>query len=97
MSDFEHYMKAQSKKEAAYQQYNYAGQKLENTQIRERLAEIKSQHNPIATLLEQPMSERDRLYAIAFYVVIGRMPNIQPNPISDNAFDNVKRKPEEPF
>jgi len=43
------------------------------------------------------MSERDRLYAIAFYVVIGRMPNIQPNPISDNAFDNVKRKPEEPF
>jgi len=75
MSDVAHYMKAQADKETAYQLYNYAGQRLENAQIKERLAEIKSQHDPIASLLEEPMSERDRLYAIAFYVVVGRIPN----------------------
>ena len=75
MGNFANYILAQARKEAAYQKYNYAGQLLESAQIKERLAEIKSQHEPIATLLDQDMSKRDRLYAIAFYVVVGRMPN----------------------
>ena len=45
-----------------------------NAEIHERLAEIKSQHEPMNSLLDAAMSERDRLYAAAFYVVVGRMP-----------------------
>lgn len=74
MSNFSAYLAAQSDRKAAYNLYCYASQKLENAQIRERLAEIKSQHEPIASLLNEKLSERDRLYAIAFYVVIGGMP-----------------------
>jgi len=69
---FSQYMLAQSETRKAYQQYCYAGANLELAQIKERLAEIKSQSDPIDSLLKQPMSERDRLYAIAFYVVNGR-------------------------
>ena len=71
---FTNYMNARTEKESAYNLYNYAGTKLELAGIRERLAEIESQHNPIANLLEKKMSERERLCAIAFYVVIGRFP-----------------------
>ena len=77
MDDFRNYLKTQAEKQAAYERYNYAGVALENAQIKERLAEIKSQHEPIAGLLTQPLSERDRLYAVAFYVVVGRMPNMK--------------------
>ena len=77
MDDFGNYMKAQAEKRAAYERYNYAGAALENAQIKERLAEIKSQHEPLAGLLAQPLGERDRLYAAAFYVVVGRMPNVK--------------------
>ena len=34
---------AKAEKDGAYQQYCYAGQKLENCKIRERLAEVRSQ------------------------------------------------------
>lgn len=80
MSDFKHYMHAKSDKEAAFQQYNYASEKLRNAQIMERLAEIKSQHQPLASLVGEIASDeeyrkmRDKLYASAFYVVVGRMP-----------------------
>jgi hypothetical protein len=74
-NNFQNYITAQAEKRAAYERYNYAGVALENAQIKERLAEIKSQHEPLAGLLAQPSSERDRLYAAAFYVVVGRMPN----------------------
>jgi len=67
-------MNARTERESAYNLYNYAGQKLELASIKERLAEIESQHEPIATLLTEKLSERDRLCAIAFYVVIGRFP-----------------------
>lgn len=69
------YTKAQADKKAAYELYNYAGQKLENAQIRERLAEIKSQYEPINSLLDGGGTMRDMLYAIAHYVVVGRLPN----------------------
>jgi hypothetical protein len=71
---FLRYTLAQAERKVAYERYNYAGAALENAQVRERLAEIRSQHEPLASLLERPMSERDRLYAAAFYVVVGRMP-----------------------
>jgi hypothetical protein len=73
-NDFGQYMNARTEKEAAYNLYNYAGAKLELASINERLAEIKSQHEPIADLLTKNLSERDKLCAIAFYVVVGRFP-----------------------
>jgi len=78
MSDFQNYMLQQSRRETAYANLNHASQALENARVRERLAEIKSQSEPLAGLMEQPMTERDRLYAAAYYVVIGRMPEEQP-------------------
>ena len=75
MSDFISYLHRKTEKELAYQRYNYAGCALELAGIKERLAEIKSQHDPLATLLTKAMSERDRLYAAAFYVVVGRFPD----------------------
>jgi hypothetical protein len=73
-SAFLDYMRVQAERRAAYERYNYAGAALENAQIKERLSEIKSQHEPLARLMAQPLSERDRLYAAAYYVVVGRIP-----------------------
>jgi len=75
MNNFQNHMLQQSRKETAYERYNYASATLTYAQIMERLAEIKSQHEPLAALLLQPLSERDRLYAAAYYVVVGRMPD----------------------
>jgi hypothetical protein len=76
VSDFAHYMLEQSRRETAYERYNYAGASLENAQIKERLAQIKSQSDPLDDLLKQRMSERERLYAAAYFVVVGRMPTM---------------------
>lgn len=75
MSDFQNYLLQQARKDEAFQRYNYAAAKLENAQIHERLAEIKSQHEPLSSLATKALSERDRLYAAAYYVVCGRMPD----------------------
>ena len=72
--EFLYYMKAQADTRAALERLNFASAALENAQIRERLAKIKSQSDPLASLIGQEMKERDRLYAAAFYVVNGRMP-----------------------
>ena len=74
-NEFLDYMLQQARKETAFARYNHASVALENAQIKERLAEIRSQHEPLASLSNQPLSERDRLYAAAFYVVVGRLPN----------------------
>lgn len=74
MSDFGEYMTARSDAKAAYAEYNSASRGLELARINERLAEIKSQHEPLNALLNQKMTERERLHAAAFYVVVGRMP-----------------------
>ena len=74
MSDFAQYMLAQARRETAVERRNYASAALDNASIHERLAQIKSQHEPLASLLQKPLSERDRLYAAAFYVVVGRLP-----------------------
>lgn len=63
---------ANAEAEAAYQQYSYAGRKLELARIHQRLAEIDSQHEPLASLMASGMDEREKLVAIARYVVTGR-------------------------
>lgn len=73
MSDFLQYMKAQADSRAAMAEYNAASRALELAKIRERLAQIKSQHEPLHSLLDARLSERDRLYEAAFYVVTGRL------------------------
>ena len=78
MSDFLIYLRRQSETEAAKQQYNYAGANLERARIYERLAQIKSQHEPLAGLADAAMTERDRLYAAAHFVVHGRLPSVPP-------------------
>lgn len=74
MSDLQAYFLASAKKREAFANYDGAAARLTVAQIRERLAEIKSQHEPLAGLLAKSLSERDRLYAAAFYVVVGRFP-----------------------
>ena len=78
MSDFLIYLQRQSETEAAKQQYNYASANLERARIYERLAQIKSQHEPLAGLRDAAMTERDRLYAAAHFVVFGRLPSVPP-------------------
>jgi hypothetical protein len=73
MSDFLGYMLAQAEKREAYQQYNHASSKLQLAQIKERFAEIISQHNPINERFpELQEAERERLIDLVRYVVIGR-------------------------
>lgn len=72
MSVFLNYQLRIAQKEAAYNQYNYAGSALELSKIKERLAEIESQHAPLCKLKE---SNRDEAFAVAFYCVIGRFPD----------------------
>ena len=84
MSALKHYLHMQDRKELSYQQYNYAGAKLEIESIKCRLAEIESQANPIDSLLLARLNERERLCAIAFYVVIGRFPAGLEIPVADS-------------
>lgn len=47
---------------------------LELQHISTRLAEIKSQHDPLAKIIDDPdLDMRQKLYAAAHYVVIGRI------------------------
>ena len=80
MSDFLIYLQRRSETEAARQQYNYAGVNLDRAQIYERLAQIESQHEPLAGLMDAVMPERDRLYAAAHFVVYGRLPSVKSDP-----------------
>ncbi len=59
----------------AFQHYCYAGVKLDLAKIHERLAEIESQHEPLATLSGGSDEIRRKLLASAYYVVVGRMPD----------------------
>ncbi len=75
MSKFGSYMLRTSERETAYARYNASSTGLELAQIKERLAEIDSQHEPLASLsVNGDKQERKRLYAAAHYVVSGRMP-----------------------
>lgn len=82
MSAFAKYMHAQETTRAARNLRDYASASLELATIRERLAELASQHEPLSGLVRQAglscddptKSPRDALYAAAFYAVVGRMP-----------------------
>lgn len=75
MSAFARYMHAQSETKAAYAQYNHAAVALELAQIRERLAMIESQHEPLATLNPEGNSvARKKQIGVAYFVVNGRWP-----------------------
>ena len=74
MSDFQKFMHAQAEKDAAYQQYNYSGQLLENKTIMCRFAEIQSQHQPLATIIGESMATREQLIAACHFVITGRLP-----------------------
>jgi len=75
MIEFEHYQRRKAETRAARQQRDAASNALELALIRERLAEMASQHEPLAALRDAAMNERDRLYAAAHYAVVGRLPN----------------------
>lgn len=78
MSSFVHYLLAQANTRAARERYNYATQHLENAQIKERLAEITSQHEPLNELMgRKDLSERQKLVASAYYVVFGGIPSTE--------------------
>jgi len=72
---FSAYMLAKERKERRYAECDSAERGLQLAQIKERLAEIKSQHEPLSGLLGKRMNERDRLYHSAYYVVVGRFPS----------------------
>jgi hypothetical protein len=74
MSDFLRYMEAQAKNRAAFEAYKAASARLELAQIKERLAELRSQHDPLAQLMRSSLPERERLCAAAEYLVTGRLP-----------------------
>ena len=73
-SDFSSFLVATAEKELAQERYSHASVALDIAGIRHRLAEIKSQHEPLGSLLNSSLPERDRLFSAAFYVVVGRMP-----------------------
>ena len=75
MSDFLQYMKAQAESRAAVAEYGSAARQLTLARIYERLAEVKSQHEPLNGLIDKPLGARERLYAAAYYVAIGRLPD----------------------
>ena len=74
VSDFGRFMQAQAEKDAAYQQYNYASQRLENKTIMCRFAEIQSQHEPLATIIGESTATREQLVAACHFVITGRLP-----------------------
>ena len=68
------YALARANTATAKAEYNAASVTLENARIRERLAEITEQHEPLHSFLGKGMDGRDMLIASAFYVVVGRWP-----------------------
>lgn len=64
---------ARLEKEKAYERYNYAARALEVAQIKERMAELANQHEPLASRTES-REERKRTIAAVFYAVYGRWP-----------------------
>ena len=79
MSDLGKYFTTTAELEAARNLYNYAGSNLTLKQIRNRLAELKSQHEPLNSLCDGDPVMRRKAYEAAFYVVVGRWDSVQPN------------------
>jgi hypothetical protein len=94
IDSFSSYMNKKVKTSAAYNQYNYASEALKNAKIEERLAEILSQHEPLANLSGQTdITDRDKLYAAAHYVVYGKMPEN----VKENKVEGVEKMRQDEF
>jgi hypothetical protein len=84
MSSLQAYFLASAELRAARAKSEYYGAHALNLAARERLAELKSQHQPLGAMAEELSGEncnteehrkiRAAMYAAAFYAVIGRMP-----------------------
>lgn len=55
-----------------------ASARLELAKIHERLASVKSQHQPIADITSMSMSPRDMILHAAHFVVYGKFPPTPP-------------------
>lgn len=72
MSDLDQYSEAQTERKRAYAAYNHASCDLNLAQIKERMAELHSQYEPLNTLTEGNREEREHILQAVFYVVVGR-------------------------
>lgn len=75
MDNFGAYMMAQEKSARRFAELGQAGAHYDNAKIWERLMEVRSQHEPCTAMLQSSTPSREMLYAIAHYVVTGRMPD----------------------
>lgn len=76
MNEFSNYMHAQDKTRLARAERNHASAQVDLAAINERMAELRSQYEPLASLLPEgaTQDDRERILAAIFYVVIGRFP-----------------------
>jgi hypothetical protein len=76
VSDLADYFHAQDKTRLARANVETASSRLELASIKERMAELRSQYEPLSSLLPEGAStaDRERILAAIFYVVIGRFP-----------------------
>lgn len=74
MSDYLHYLLTQAETQGAAHALESYSRKRELCMIKERLAEIKSQYEPLHTMSGNNPAVRALMYAAAFYVVVGRWP-----------------------
>jgi len=72
MNDLTTLFRYQAEKREAYAKYCQAGSALELASIRERLAEIISQHEPLGSITALGLSPREACIQAAKYVVHGR-------------------------
>ena len=75
----ETYMLRRAERKAAFNAYGEASARLELAQIKERLAEILSQHEPLNGVMDDIGAQdrdyiRRKIYSMAYYVVVGRVP-----------------------
>jgi hypothetical protein len=75
MSDYLNFQYHKAKTETARAKVGEAVNRVELAEIKERFAEIKSQHQPLDLIAKSGLSDRGKMYACAFYVVVGRLPD----------------------
>ena len=76
---FQTYLLRQAERKAAFNAVGEASARLEIAQIRERLAELDSQHEPLNGVMDDIGAQdrdyiRRKIYSMAYYVVVGRLP-----------------------
>jgi len=75
MSDVMRYQLAMEETARAKAERSAASRAYELARIQERLAMIRSQHEPLATASESEATSREKMVAAAFFVVVGRWPD----------------------